>query len=58
MFADEAAGMFTAADYVKMYCDEGYDNRTHVTESGARYIAQIIVNSMAKQSSYFAQYVK
>ena len=58
MIADYNAGKLTAAQIVSMYCDEGYDNRTHVTESGARYISQIIVNSMKSQSPYFAQYVK
>ena len=58
MFEDEANGVITTVDVKAMYCDEGYDNRTHVTEAGARYISQIIVNSMKEQSAHFAKHVK
>lgn len=58
MFADEAAGVLTGNYVTEMYCDEGADNRTHLVEKGARYVAEIIVNSMKQQSTSFAKYVK
>ena len=58
MFADEAAGMFTNAQYTSMYCDEGYDNRTHLTKPGADYVAQIIVEKLSEVSPFFGTYVK
>ena len=58
MFADEAAGVLTGNYITEMYCDEGADNRTHLVEKGARYVAEIIVNSMRSQSAAFAKYVK
>jgi len=58
MFADEAAGVLSGNYVTEMYCDEGADNRTHLIEKGARYVAGIIVNSMKSQSTAFAKYVK
>ena len=58
MFADEDAGLFTADECRAMYCAEQWDNRTHFAEPGARYAAQIIVNSMAQQSKRFANFAK
>ena len=58
MFADEAAGMFTNDQYTSMYCDEGYDNRTHLTKPGADYVAQIIVEKLSEVSPFFGTYVK
>lgn len=58
MFADEDAGKFTTAQYSAMYCTEQSNNTTHLAESGCRYVAQIIVESLAKQSKRFATFVK
>jgi len=58
MFADEDAGKFTTTQYSAMYCTEQWNNTTHLAESGCRYVAQIIVESLAKQSKRFATFVK
>lgn len=62
MMSNEEAGVYTELygdDYISdMYCNEGYTNRTHVVETGAREIAKIIVNAMKEQSPYFAKFVK
>ena len=58
MFADEDAGKFTTTQYSAMYCKEQWNNTTHLAESGCRYVAQIIVESLAKQSKRFATFVK
>jgi len=58
MFEDEDNGIITPEDIKAMYCDEGYDNRTHVVESGARYIAGIIVEKLTEASPFFGTFVK
>jgi len=58
MLKDEANGVITGEDIVSMYCDEGGDNRTHITPIGARYVAGIIVDSMKQQLPHFSTYVK
>ena len=56
MLLDEDAGKYTKDEYIAMYCDEVYG--THLAESGCHYVAQIIVESMAKQSPRFKTFVK
>jgi lysophospholipase L1-like esterase len=58
MLQDEANGIITGEDIISMYCDEGGDNRTHITPTGARYVAGIIVNSMKEQLPHFSTFVK
>ncbi len=58
MLDDFNNGKITADQVRDMYCDEGWDNRTHVKGPGAHYISQIIVNSLKQQSPYFAKFVK
>lgn len=56
MFADEDANMYTADEYLNMYCGESAG--THLAEAGCRYVSQIIVNSLKTQSARFATFVK
>ena len=58
MFEDEANGVITTEDVKSMYCIENPVNQTHVVESGARYIAQIIVEKLAEASPFFGTFVK